>query len=354
LRVVARNDHPLPAALRAFAPPALRLLGAPAELAPLRPSDDLATRLAGGWEHAFLAGEDNVTTETNRMGAVPPALLLERGNDGPASEPGQSNMTRFSRFAPDLTGADSRVVAIDASDARLSDTAGDGEREPASGDAGQDTLAPATPRAWTSHAATTETASQNPIPLFGNLLPIEGNAGTQHSQEPAVAVRQAVQEIASELRQLQRNGGSELAFTLRLHPEHLGQVEVELQRVDNVWSVSIIAANDEARAALAAEISRLEHRFRESNLTLDGVSVVTKTPEEAITTPTASARSGGADFQGADQQDPTGDQNRDQSGWRNNAPQRILGFDSRSDAGPIQELTDRHNAGSDTGIDIKA
>ena len=353
LRVVARNDNPTPAPIRAIAQPNLRLIDFQAEAAP-RPSDDLAARLAGSWEQSFGAGGTDAPGGAPVLTLAPTALARGRdlagwhfaGAEKPAAE--VAEILEFSRPEQAANG-DTEPVEAGA------------EPRPAGDDEPRDAV-PEFDQPELSHPAVSGNAEDaparhsmvTPVSLFDELLAVDAQSAAPFEAEPVVSVRQAALEIANEVRHLQRTGGSELVFNLRLHPEHLGQVEVAIQRVDNVWSISIIAANDEARDALAAEIGRLEQRFRESNLTLDGVNVVTKTSDEAITAPTAGERASDANLRGGDQQGFWGDENRDQSGWRNNPSSRILGFDSHADAETAQVLTDRHAPASGTGIDIQA
>lgn len=303
LRVVARNDNPATSSTTGMNRPELHLIDFSVSDS-VDESDDLISRLAGSWENTFVKNEDDQLIDSSQI----PSLQLQSEETGERS---------------DRDSADGSP-------------AGPGAHELA------------------ASAGSDGGSAISPVPLFDEMLATRPSTGTTIEGEPAVAVRQAALEIASELRHLQRTGGSEISFNLRLAPEHLGAVEIDLQRVDNVWKLSIVAANDEARNALASEISRLENRFRESNLNLDSISVVTKSPDEAITGPAANDRSDAAAYRNTGQDDWAGGQNRDQSGWRKDEPARILEFDSRSDADPTQELTSSHSPLSDSGIDIKA
>lgn len=343
LRIVARNDNPSPSTGQT--PPDLHLVEFGLD-------EDLATRLAGTWEQVFVDAGGEVL-EDPTLSTLPVIMSDERQRasrsivgdldaEADLAAPEKSDGTVIEPAGeaapveqPEMAGNDTQSGA---------DNPGTDQREPVESGA-----ASVASRAGGSGG--TSEASTSSVPLFSDFLSNTTGAARLIDAEAPVAVRQAAMEIVNELRHLQRTSGSELSFNLRLNPEHLGQVEVEIQRAGNVWSISIVAANDEARDALAAEINRLENRFRENNLRLDAVRIVTRSTDEAIS---AGERSSGANFDGAHHHDGANGENRDLSGWRNSGRAGILDLDSRGDAETAQVLTDSHLPASDSGIDIKA
>lgn len=342
LRVVARNDAPVQNGLSRLSTPDLRVIHFDTETPG---ADGFIERLAGEWESAFVHSEDNAFIEEFSIGraSIEPAIA-------PIDIRRISENSRPVPIRPDIEAPDD----IDEPDTG----AEDGMELDAWSESGSDEPVAVPPAAPLDADALANDSSNRPplttVPLFEDFLTVESGAQSGGEQEPAAGVRQAVAEVARELRHLEQTGGSELSFSLRLHPEHLGKIEIELQRVNDVWTISIIADHDEARGALAAELSRLENRFRDSQLTIDTVTVVTRMPEEAITSPTAAERSGRGDLAGADRNPFDHQQNRDERGWQRAGKNGILGVDSGHDVSAPQEVTGGHGQVAGSGIDIKA
>lgn len=347
LRVVARNDEPVQNGLSRLSTPDLQVLHFEPETLG---DEDFVERLAGEWESAFVHGEDTSFDDELATGHAPIELRV-----GPIGPRRINELPRPVPIRPDLTAQDGGPDDIEEPDTgdlnrleRVDERNVNGSDEPVA-------APPTAPsRADTPSNDGGNRPSLTSVPLFEDFLTVESNRRPASEPEPATGVRQAVAEVAKELRHLEQTGGSELSFSLRLHPEHLGKIEIELQRVNDVWTISIVADNDEARDVLAAELNRLENRFRDSQLTLDTVTVVTRMPEEAITSPAATERAGRGDLTGEDQNPFERQQNRDQSGWQRTRENGILGIDSGHDVGMPQEVTGGHGRVTGSGIDIKA
>jgi hypothetical protein len=308
LRIVARNDS-LDAGLANDALPATR------RLPDLRlvvsnnlPLDgaintDLVDRLARGWRQSF--SEDgidfsDVEAQANGSLAATPNSLTRAGNESGA--------------APDFS-------------------------EDSDGAAGQ------RPAVEPQHAPV--------VSLFSDFMgasPLNRETGVDI--EHSVGVRQAVVEIPREVQRLERMGGTELSFSLRLHPEHLGQIDIEIQRSGDSWTVSITTADEGGRHALAAEMQRLESAFRDHNLSLERLTIVARAPEPVISAPEQAGQATNPDWHGAGTQDFMGNGNQDDGGWRGYGRQRIIGIDSNRDVGGEQEVTHSHTEASRSGIDI--
>ncbi len=350
LRVVSRNDNPAPG--QDVEQPELRLIEFTQRSLATEPDDDLVALIADVWEQSIAEGEVDLPAATPRLTALPTVIantLAPRERD---------QLARVSA-SDDTAPADAldapepmpfKIKAVSAG----SELGGQFDGMTEQHDGGTDATFSAERGSAPQVSRAAGEPSATPVALFDDFLSTRSIERAQPGPDAPVAVRQAALEIATEVSRLQRNGGSEISFSLRLHPEHLGEVRVEIQRVDNVWSLSITAANDEAREALAAEIGRLEHRFREHDLKLDGISVATQPRDESISAPAQAERASSSGLGDNARQGLPGEQNRDQSGWRNPSPATILGFDSRDEAETAQELTRRHDPTSVSGVDIKA
>jgi hypothetical protein len=190
------------------------------------------------------------------------------------------------------------------------------------------------------------------VPLFSELVSASALPQQFAADVETVDVQQAVNEVPREVLRLERMGGSELSFSMRLHPEHLGQIDIEIQRGSDGWTVAITTADEGARHALAAEMHRLESAFRDHNLALDRLTIVARSPEPVINAPEQAGQTANPDWNGAGTQDFMGNQKQDDRGWHGYGLQRIIGIDSSRDVGGEQEVTASHNEMSRSGIDI--
>ncbi|CAN5657172.1 hypothetical protein BH23CHL2_BH23CHL2_30460 [soil metagenome] len=252
LRVVVRNDHPVQARTGRLSPSDLRVIDSGAGEPGEQDMDDLVERLTGEWASSFFRGEDNEDTVIDIR--------------------------------------ESRSLAASVNTRRSSTSGKDDEKSGL--------------RLWTAEMAADEPVSRSSIEtirLFENYLPVEMDTNVNSEQDRTLGARQAVIESVRALRNLERAGGSEMSFSLRLHPEYLGHIEIEIQRLNDVWSVSIITAHDEARDVLTAEISRLENRFPRNDFGLDSVVVLTREPKGADDDSTGSEQSETLDLVGLGQ-----------------------------------------------------
>ncbi len=330
LHLVARNDEPL-----ASSQPArqadLRVIYPDGSLSGPHQVLDLVDRLAAGWRSSFL--DDDLYLADFPLEHSGPRLL---NND----EPG---------VLIDEGGLEADLQPTRA------EHSSDNSQAAAEGDPGGQ---PGMLSGERSGTASLGSANQPPavIPLFGNLMAANRvQPETSIESEPAIGVPRAVVEIASETFQLEQTGGSEISFTLKLAPEHLGQIEIDIQRVDNRWTISITTAGNAARDALAAEVHRLEHAFRERNLALEKVSVVIRNVEQAINAPTATEQAADTGWFGGEARDFAGEnQNWDESGRRAIGEPRIIAIESSDDVDARQAETGDLDRLSLSGIDIKA
>lgn len=305
LRIVARNDSPELSAFNDVLPitrrlPDLRLVVSNEPQPEI--NTDLVERLERGWRHSF--AEDGIdlsdveTTATRLSGGAQP---------GPERPGGESEGSSH------FSGSDD--------------------------DAGPQ--------------RTVEHRSAPVVPLFGELMSAQRlDGGNSLDVEQPVDVRRAVVEISREVQRLERMGGTELSFSLRLHPEHLGQLEIDIQRSGDRWTVAITTADESARHALAAEMHRLENAFRDHNLSLDRLTIVARSPEPVIGAPDTAGQPSNPDWQGAGRQDFMGNGNQDNSEWQGYGRRGIIGIDSSRDVGAEQEVTRSHTETSRSGIDI--
>ena len=322
LTIVARNDRPSGhnSSAQATQPANLRIIYPDGSISRPHLNLDLVERLAETWRHAFseVAAPDGTTeqpqgSQTSDVLAgvdLSPATHVEAGTP----------------YLRDLHGDAGRF---------MSDESGSSERDEAR-----------IGRAESGRAATV-------VPLFGELVTAESQRVDAPADNPVTA-RRAVTEIAGETFRLEQTGGSELSFTMKLMPEHLGEIEIDIQRVDDRWTISITASGDAARDALAAEIHRLERALREHDLTLSSVSVVTRDPEPALSAPQSSEQSARPDWFGNQNRHFGSNGNWDESGRHASRPRGTIGIDSGHGAGMETQLATRRASNPLAGIDIQA
>lgn len=321
LTIVARNDRPAdPGAPHHPAQPAnLRVIHPDGTISRPHVHVDLLDRLADSWRQAF-AGNDATTIDQN-------AESLRGGGEQ------QVHVDADSGAIAALDAGAPRSIEMRGSEGRA--TAGDGFSEPASA------------------SSTESNRSATVVPLFGDLMAAE----PQQPEIPAdvpVTTRRAIVEIAAETFRLEQAGGSELSFTMKLMPEHLGEIEIDIQRVDDRWTISITASGDAARDALAAEIHRLERALREHDLTLESVNVVTRGPEPALSAPQSSEQAAQADWFGHQNRHFGGHGNWDESGWQSRQANETIGFESGQDVGMTAKPGARRAGAPLSNIDIQA
>jgi Flagellar hook-length control protein FliK len=270
LRVVARNDNPKSPGFNNLPDPELRLITLNAETTEAKPSEDLITRLSGSWENSFFSSDEDTSENlprSQRTRHIEP-VPFDSANFRQHRRTGRSPSVRNDGIRI-IHAANSRDISRSALISQ--------QREDAT-DSGEDQAKGGNRVESTTFSNRTGQANSRPSPLFEDYLQDETSAASPLVGEPTLGAREAALEIASELQHLQSTGGIELLFRLRLQPEHLGAADIEIERIDDAWSVSVATTNDEATRALATEISRLQHHFQEINLTANAISVVTRSP----------------------------------------------------------------------------
>ncbi len=282
LRLVARNDSPTSSGFNSLHAPELRLIALYAEPTASKPSEDLITRLSGSWENSFFSADEDTFASLPSTPAATPVATTGRIHPTRRIEPALRDNATICQH-----GTTGRPVSVRNDGIRIIHAASspDGPRHTLISHQRKDVAGTVEDRAMRRPSAKmaprssrTSQSSTHPLPLFGDYLQDEMSAGLPLVGEPTLALRDAALEIASELRHVQSTGGMELLFRLHLHPEHLGAADIEIERVDDAWSISVATTNDEATRALATEISCLQHHFQESDLTSDAISVVTRSP----------------------------------------------------------------------------
>ena len=291
LRVVARNDAPSASETADRPAPSLCLVETYGDVSVDAGRGDLIDRLATRWEDDFVTADepprpawlpatDAVVDLTARLqapqGAAAPLPTVTHRDDRIAligSDTAHSTEPTESRDAQTVIQAEwPAVCELAPFDADADPTLPQGGSASGHCDATADTPPVETVRASLGELAPGSKASI--VPLFGDLLTQENVARESVARAPLFAVRQAAAEIAQEIERLSQTGGSELSFSLRLHPESLGSVEVEISRSVERWSARIVTVCEEARAIMSSEIHRLKHRLLELGFSVAWIDVV--------------------------------------------------------------------------------
>ncbi|GEK57397.1 flagellar hook-length control protein FliK [Marinococcus halophilus] len=108
-------------------------------------------------------------------------------------------------------------------------------------------------------------ASQLNGPLVIQLPPAsEGN------QRQAEFLRQFQQTLSTMNAAQLKNGAS---YTIRLHPEHLGRLDVKLTKIEGQWTAQLVTTSKGAQELVESSVHQLRHSFLQQNLQVERIEV---------------------------------------------------------------------------------
>ncbi|MDZ5781812.1 flagellar hook-length control protein FliK [Marinococcus luteus] len=67
-----------------------------------------------------------------------------------------------------------------------------------------------------------------------------------------------------------KNGAS---YTIRLHPEHLGRLDVKLTKIEGQWTAQLITTSKGAQELVEGSVHKLRHSFLQQNLQVERIEV---------------------------------------------------------------------------------
>lgn len=123
-------------------------------------------------------------------------------------------------------------------------------------------------------------ASASPAPAAGS-----GEARTLQPDTPLVIrippASEGNQRQAEFLKQFQQTLGTMNAaqlkngasYTIRLHPEHLGRLDVKLTKIEGQWTAQLITTSKGAQELVEGSIHQLRHSFLQQNLQVERIEV---------------------------------------------------------------------------------
>lgn len=108
-------------------------------------------------------------------------------------------------------------------------------------------------------------ALQPNTPLVIQLPPAsEGN------QRQAEFLKQFQQTLGTMNTAQLKNGAS---YTIRLHPEHLGRLDVKLTKIEGQWTAQLITTSKGAQELVESSVHQLRHSFLQQNLQIERIEV---------------------------------------------------------------------------------
>jgi flagellar hook-length control protein FliK len=116
-----------------------------------------------------------------------------------------------------------------------------------------------------AHGAGEPRALQLNAPLVIQLPPAsEGN------QRQAEFLKQFQQTLGTMNAAQLKNGAS---YTIRLHPEHLGRLDVKLTKIEGQWTAQLITTSKGAQELVESSVHQLRHSFLQQNLQVERIEV---------------------------------------------------------------------------------
>ncbi|WP_022792773.1 flagellar hook-length control protein FliK [Marinococcus halotolerans] len=116
-----------------------------------------------------------------------------------------------------------------------------------------------------AHGAGEPRALQPNAPLVIQLPPAsEGN------QRQAEFLKQFQQTLGTMNAAQLKNGAS---YTIRLHPEHLGRLDVKLTKIEGQWTAQLITTSKGAQELVESSVHQLRHSFLQQNLQVERIEV---------------------------------------------------------------------------------
>ncbi|WP_226087367.1 flagellar hook-length control protein FliK [Mesobacillus sp. S13] len=106
---------------------------------------------------------------------------------------------------------------------------------------------------------------------------------TMSSPERPVSAEQLMKQFESILSksQFMNNGGTQKLF-IKLFPEHLGSIRIELLQRDQTMMARIITSTGTAKETLEAQINGLKQAFTAQNLSVDRIEVTQQQQERFL------------------------------------------------------------------------
>lgn len=123
-------------------------------------------------------------------------------------------------------------------------------------------------------------ASADPVPAAGAGEPraLQPNAplviqlpsASEGNQRQAEFLKQFQQTLGTMNAAQLKNGAS---YTIRLHPEHLGRLDVKLTKIEGQWTAQLITTSKGAQELVESSVHQLRHSFLQQNLQVDRIEV---------------------------------------------------------------------------------
>ncbi|MCQ6280197.1 flagellar hook-length control protein FliK [Bacillus sp. EB600] len=118
-------------------------------------------------------------------------------------------------------------------------------------------------------------------PFFQQMSKPEQLAVMMNGTQKSVSVNDLIQQFESILSksQFSKNGGIQKLF-IKLNPESLGSIRIELIQKDQMITARILATTEAAKEALESHLHNLKHAFEAQNIKVDNVQIGQQSQQE--------------------------------------------------------------------------